>query len=171
MAPGSRITVGASSAKPWAAVAAGPQGQQEVSAAFGVGPLQVTGSSQARADSPFTLAWGPGASAPAGARTRGWLVLAPTAGAGAGTSWLRVPLRPYGLPGSFTVYLATSGAGVRVSVAGASQPASVDVPGCGQVLCPMAVTVTINDSQRLDGNLDLTPLDGTTLGLVAVTQN
>ena len=170
-ASGTKVALGGSATKPWLAVAAAAQGQQDASATFGLGPLQVTGSSATRTDSPFTLAWGAGASAPAGARTRGWLVLAPVAGSGAGTSWLRVPLRPYGPPGTFTVYLATSGGGVRISVAGASQPASFDVGDCGQSLCPMAVTVSIGGSQRVDGNLDLIPLNGATLGLAAVVQD
>jgi len=65
-ASGTKVTLGGSATKPWLAVAAGAQGQQDASATFGLGPLQVTGSSAPRTDSPFTLAWGAGASAPAG---------------------------------------------------------------------------------------------------------
>ncbi len=164
VSPGAQVALPAAAGRPWLAPAAGSSGQG-LSGGFGVGPAQVNGSAKALQDSPFELVWPTGTPA---WRATGWLVLARGTG---GNPSLRIPLRPYGASGSFTVYLATLGGGARLSLTGPSATGSVDVAACGRPNCPVQVTIRVVGTQRLDGSLDLVPTGGGTIGLAAVVQS
>jgi hypothetical protein len=141
-------------------------GAQVQATAFGIGPVQVSGNAAARTDSPFRLAWTGGAVLASRTADRGWVVVAP----GDSSPLLRTPLRPYGAPGTFRVYLATIGASAQLTMTGSQGATRASVGGCGDAVCPYIVTITVKGAQRLDGTLDLRPTGGGSVGLAAVRQ-